>query len=325
MESARHLHAIEGRPPQPGWLKRAEVPQPLTLENLRAAAESRLDALLDDLGRQALSEVQTEVNTALLRLALTCNELGYDAWGFHKDEARLPLIVAAGLYRHWFRVRVDGLENLPQGRFILAANHGGHLPFDAAMLVTACLLEATPARLPRVMISDALGATPGVVSFARGFGGAPVTPANARRLLRHDEGLVTFPEGLRGLAKPASAHYRLAEFSPAFLRVALESDAPILPVAIVGSEEQIPAIFSLTRFAKLLGLPSLPVTPTFPLLGPLGLIPLPSRYTIRIGAPMQLRGDPHDEGDALRGPVESVRVEIQTMLEQLLEDRDSVF
>ncbi|MFP6664082.1 MAG: lysophospholipid acyltransferase family protein [Deltaproteobacteria bacterium] len=332
MDSARHLHAIEGGAASAGRLKRAEFPQPLTLEDLRAGAASRAGALLDsvvrgidELGPRALADLQTEVDSTLLQLSLSVNELGYDAWGFHKSEARIPMLAAAGLYRHWFRVRVQGLENLPQGRFVLAANHGGHLPFDAAMLATACLLEGTPPRLPRMMISAALSATAAVTSVARSIGGVPFTPANARRLLRRDEGLITFPEGLRGLSKPSSAQYRLGRFSPAFFRAALESDAPILPVAIVGSEEQIPAIFSLEKLARWLGLPSLPITPTFPLLGPLGLIPLPSRYTIQIGAPIRARGDAHDEADALRGPIESVRDEIQTMLDQILDARQTIF
>jgi 1-acyl-sn-glycerol-3-phosphate acyltransferase len=332
MDSARHLHAIEGGAASAGRLKRTEFPQKLTLDELRSSAKSGLAGLLgavsesiDGLGRRALAELQTEVDTALMHLSVKANGFGYDAWGFHKGEARWPFLASAGLYRHWFRTRIDGLENLPRGRFLLAANHGGHLPFDAAMLATACVLEGTPPRLPRVMISEALSATPGVTSFARSLGGVPFTPANARQLLRRGEGLLTFPEGLTGLTKPASAHYRLAQFSSAFLRAALESDAPVLPVAIVGSEEQIPAIFSLRQLAARLGLPSLPITPTFPLLGPLGLIPLPSRYTIRIGAPIDLRGDAHDDSEALRGPVEKVREKIQTMLEDMLDKRQSTF
>jgi 1-acyl-sn-glycerol-3-phosphate acyltransferase len=136
---------------------------------------------------------------------------------------------------------------------------------------------------------------------------------------------MAFPEGIRGMNKLYADAYQLQEFGLGFMRLALETDTPIVPVAVVGSEEQAPAIANLEGLGRIFGMPAFPITITWPWLGPLGMIPLPVRYHIEFGAPMRFRGDPNDEDEIVEEKVEEVKSTIQAMLRKGLAERRSIF
>ncbi|MCX7809267.1 MAG: acyltransferase family protein, partial [Deltaproteobacteria bacterium] len=167
--------------------------------------------------------------------------------------ARHALALAALLYRFYFRVRTRGIERVPQGRVLLIANHSGQLPFDGAMLATALVLEANPPRLARSMVERWSAELPFVSFLFPRLGQVVGTPDNARRLLEADEALIVFPEGSRGISKTFDRRYQLVEFGLGFMRLALATGTPIVPVAIVGPEEQYISVANLTSVAKLLG------------------------------------------------------------------------
>ena len=192
------------------------------------------------------------------------------------------------LYRRWWRVEVRGLEHVPdEGPALVVGNHAGTLPFDA-MMVTLALLDEHPARRSlRVLAADLAFTLPVVAPLARKSGNTLACSEDAERLLEAGELVGVFPEGYKGLGKPFRERYRLQRFGRGgFVEVALRTGTPIVPVAVVGSEEIYPMVVNLRRVARLLGFPYFPVTPTFPLLGPLGAIPLPSKWVIEFCPPI---------------------------------------
>lgn len=247
------------------------------------------------------------------------NELGLDPFGFSLDYSLGGIAPFIWLYRHYFRVKTSGIERLPKGRVLLISNHSGQLPFDAAMISVAALLEADPPRAMRSMVERWAPTLPFVsVYFAR-MGQVVGTPENARRLLAAGETLLVFPEGAKGISKLFKDRYRLAEFGLGFMRLALETKTPIVPVAVVGAEEQAPALLDVKPLAKLLGFPAFPITPT------LLPLPLPTRYHLQFGEPMHFTGSPDDEDAELERKVKEVRGTIQAMLNRGLKQRRSIF
>ncbi len=253
-----------------------------------------------------------------------------DEWGFDAEfaEAALPFFELA--YERWWRVRATGLENVPaEGRAMLVANHAGVLPFDAAMMSTAIRLLHPQPRWPRFMVLDWAFELPYLSYFVRRMGGVPANPFNATRLLHQDHLVMAFPEGVKGTGKPYSDRYRLQRFGRGgFVEVALRTRSPIVPVAVVGSEEIYPKIAESRTLARLLRAPFVPITPTFPLLGPLGLVPLPSRWRIEFGQPIDLSEFP-PEAAADRSLIlelsERVRDTIQRSLYDNLLERGGAF
>jgi 1-acyl-sn-glycerol-3-phosphate acyltransferase len=255
------------------------------------------------------------------RLTPPANEYGVDPYGFDVDFALSALAPFVWLYRKYFRVRTSGIEKVPgEGRVLIVANHSGQLPFDAAMLGVSLLVEKDPPRAARALVEKWVPRLPFVSSFYARLGQVVGTPENCRRLLAAGEALLVFPEGVRGLNKPFSERYRLQEFGTGFLRLALETGAPIVPVGIVGAEEQSPSLTNLPTLARVLGMPALPLTPT-------GLVPLPlpTRYHILFGDPMHLTGSPDDEDAVLEEKVERVRAAVQALLERGLRERTGIF
>jgi 1-acyl-sn-glycerol-3-phosphate acyltransferase len=170
------------------------------------------------------------------------NSYGYDPWGFHTEVARRAMIVTSLIYRYYFRVETSGIENLPEGRILLIANHAGQIALDAAMIGAACLLEAEPPRVIRGMGEYWLPTLPFLnVAMVR-TGSVVGTPKNCIDLLEHGEAVIAFPEGVRGMNKSFSERYRLKEFGNGFMRLALQTNTPIVPIAVVGSEEQAPSL-----------------------------------------------------------------------------------
>lgn len=246
------------------------------------------------------------------------NEYGYDPFGFNRDDALSAVSVAQFLYRRYFRCEAFGLENIPDGRVLLIANHAGQLPFDGLCIASAVLLERNPPRMVRAMIERYVPTVPFVSYLFARWGQIVGDPENCRRLLEDEEAILVFPEGARGISKPFWRRYQLEEFGQGFLRLALETRAPVVPVAVVGSEEQAPAI-NVRPLARLIGAPSFPLTPY------LLPLPLPVKYRIYFGAPMRIEGDPDDEEDVLAEQVRMVRNAIQSMIQVGLKERKGVF
>ncbi len=258
------------------------------------------------------------------RLALLATAQGsrpYDALGLSTRTTRRAFAIFKQLYRFYFRVESSGHEQLPEkGGAILAANHGGLLPFDAAMTIVDVLLRATPPRLARAIVERWAGTLPFVNVFYARVGQVIGTKDNFERLLRDEQLVLVFPEGVAGIRKRAAERYVLQRFHVGFVEESLRNRVPIVPISIVGADDQAPIIYDVKPLAKLLGLPVFPITPTFPLLGPLGLLPYPVRYQIRYGEPLrfydeypaEVISDPH----AVRYMAERVRRRIQEMVDR---------
>jgi 1-acyl-sn-glycerol-3-phosphate acyltransferase len=249
------------------------------------------------------------------------NEYGYDPFGFNREEAKLAMLVVRHLYRNYFRTRVYGIHQVPPGRVMLVSNHAGQLPYDGMNIAAAMLYDAVPPRLLRAMIEKFVPGLPYVSYLLSRWGQIVGTPENCTRLLEDEEAILVFPEGAKGISKPFTRRYQLQEFGLGFMRLALATNTPMVPVAVVGSEEQAPA-FNFKPLAKLLGVPAFPVMP-FPPFFP--ALPLPSRYHIYFGEPLQFAGDPDDDDEQIEAMVKHVRLSIESMLRVGLKSRRSVF
>jgi 1-acyl-sn-glycerol-3-phosphate acyltransferase len=272
-----------------------------------------------------LRELQQEIDDRLRKIPTELNEYGYDRFGLHPDTARHQFLPIALMYRYYFRVESHGTENVPAGRAFLIGNHAGQLPFDAAMLAGAMLLDAEPPRLLRGMGEYFIPQLPFVSTAAERGGNMVGTPENCAALLEAGECVVAFPEGVRGMNKTYDQAYKLQRFGLGFLRLALETETPIVPFGIVGSEEQQPGLANIERLARPLGLPAFPVTLGFPWLGPLGLLPMPVKYRIHIGEPLRFQGSPTDEDGVIQEKVDRVRGAIEALLRQGRSERRGIF
>ncbi len=267
--------------------------------------------------------------TGGLRRRLT-GEYEIDDYGRDQGFINVLLPLMQFLYQNYWRVTVSGIEHVPnQGRALLVSNHSGVLPFDGAMLGLALYNETASQRLPRALADSWFPTLPFISTLLHKTGQVPAHPATALRLLEQDELVAVFPEGTKGIGKPFRARYQLQRFGRGgFIKVALQAGAPILPVAVVGAEEIYPVIGRVEPLARLLGMPFFPLTPTWPWTGPLGLAPLPTKWTIDIGQPIHLDG--YDARAAANPAVvarlsEQVRSTIQRMLLERLARRRSVF
>jgi len=300
------------------------------LRNLRGGVEAGLDPLAA--AQQAADSLPTRLRSTLEAIVLRLQgEYHEDEWGFDEQfaEAAFPLFEL--LYDRWWRVQADGVQNVPShGRALLVSNHAGSLfPFDATMITMAIMKEHPLPRWPRFMVLDWAFVLPFLSSFMRRCGGVPASPHNATRLLEQDELVSVFPEGVKGTGKPWSERYRLQRFGRGgFVEIALRTGSPIVPVAVVGSEEIYPKIADSPALARAIGAPFVPVTPTFPWLGPFGLVPLPSRWRIEFCDPIDVSEHPADAADDRRlvfDLSEQVRETIQEKLYENLVKRGGTF
>jgi 1-acyl-sn-glycerol-3-phosphate acyltransferase len=303
----------------------AAPPQPPPRAGGWALLEQGLRELAAQLDPDVVSAIDAEVAGRIRHIPTRLNEYGFDPWGFNVDTARRALVICTLLYRYYFRVETHGIENLREGRNLVIGNHAGQVAIDAAMIGTAAFWEAEPPRILRGMGEYWLPTVPFISTLMSRTGSVVGTPKNCTDLLRNEEAVIAFPEGIRGMNKLFSERYRLQRFGFGFMRLALATRTPIVPVAVVGSEEQAPAIANLTSLGRLLGMPAFPITLTWPWLGPLGLLPLPVRYRIYFGAPMRFEGDPDDEDAAIGRRVAKVKHAIQAMLDRGVRERPSIF
>jgi 1-acyl-sn-glycerol-3-phosphate acyltransferase len=269
--------------------------------------------------------MQSELDERLRKVPNRLNEYGFDPFGLSPEWVRRMALPGLLLYRYYFRVETHDIDRMPPGRVLVIANHAGQLPFDAMMLQTALLLEAEPPRIARAMGEYWIPQLP-MISFAAARGGAMVgTPHNCAQMLQHGECVAVFPEGVRGMNKLYRDRYDLQRFGLGFLRLALETRTPIVPVGIVGSEEQQPGFANLAGLGRLLGMPAFPITLGFPWLGPLGMLPLPVKYHIYFGEPILFDGSADEEDAAIQERVDVVKSEITAMLQRGVAQRSGIF
>ena len=253
-----------------------------------------------------------------------------DGFGFDPEFTDRVKNVALWFYRNYWRVETEGVTNVPaRGRALLVANHAGIIPYDGAMIRTAIIAEHPQPRHARMLVVDWAFAMPFTNMLLVKTGNVLAHPDNATALLERDELVGVFPEGVKGASKPYKSRYRIRRLGRGgFVQVALRTGAPIIPVAVVGSEEIHPVLADLQPLARLLGLPTIPITPTFPWLGLAGLLPLPSKWFIAFGKPIDVsRFGPEAASDSrlVLELSEQVRDWIQSTVYQLLPRRQTIF
>ncbi|MCF7552927.1 lysophospholipid acyltransferase family protein [Pseudonocardia sp. WMMC193] len=254
-----------------------------------------------------------------------------DEFGYDPELAESVIApVLQPLYQHWFRVETIGMQHVPDsGGALIVANHSGTLPLDALMTIQALHSEHPTRRRLRLLGADLMFRLPIVGELARKNGATLACNPDAERLMGSGELVGVFPEGFKGIGKPFADRYKLQRFGRGgFVSAALRTGVPIIPCSIVGAEETYPKIGDVAPLARLLGAPYFPITPTFPLLGPLGLVPLPSKWYIEFGEPIMLdRYTPADAEDPMLvfNLTDQVRETIQHTLYRLLSQRRNVF
>ncbi|TMD08337.1 MAG: acyltransferase family protein [Chloroflexi bacterium] len=253
-----------------------------------------------------------------------------DEFGFDREYAESFLPVFRWIYHNYWRVETTGAANVPgEGRALLVSNHAGVLPWDGAMIKTALFEEHPTPRHARALVASVFFGLPVLSWFLRRTGQTVGHPADAQRLLGRDELVLVFPEGVKGTGKGWQNRYRLQRFGRGgYVETAIRARAPIIPISVVGSEEIYPMIANLEPVAKAVGFPYFPITPFFPLLGPLGAIPLPSKWRIQFHEPVRTDlWDPADAADQrlVMSISDHVQEIIQTGILENLKLRKGVF
>ncbi|KQX58090.1 MULTISPECIES: lysophospholipid acyltransferase family protein [unclassified Streptomyces] len=267
---------------------------------------------------------------SFLRRRIT-GEYEVDEFGYDEELTDQVLMsMLRPLYEKYFRVEVKGIENIPaEGGALIVANHSGTLPLDGLMMQVAVHDRHPAGRHLRLLAADLVFVLPVVNELARKAGHTLACAEDAERLLRAGEIVGVMPEGFKGIGKPFGERYKLQRFGRGgFVSTALRAGVPIVPCSIVGAEEIYPMIGNAKTLARVLGFPYFPLTPTFPWLGPLGAVPLPTKWTIQFGEPI-----PTDSyaPEAAEDPMlmfnltDQVREQIQHTLYKLLVQRRSVF
>jgi 1-acyl-sn-glycerol-3-phosphate acyltransferase len=267
----------------------------------------------------------------VVRRALTARaQRPIDRFGFDLRYYEELFPLARWVHDHYFRVETRGIEHIPEdGRVLVVANHSGTLPYDGCMVHATTRLNHPTRRLLRPLVENFVYHMPYLGRFMARCGAVRACQENAQALLEADEAVLVFPEGVKGIGKLYKRRYRLQRFGRGgAVKLALRTGAPIVPCAVVGAEESMPLLSKVSWLARPLGLPYIPITPTLPLLGPLGLLPLPTKWWIEFAEPI----DVSQYGpDAIRDRVlvnklnEQLRNTIQDMIEHRLDRRHSVF
>lgn len=263
------------------------------------------------------------------RHALRAHYGGVDDFGLDRDfESRMAPALEF-IFKRYFRAEVEGLEHVPEGRAVVVANHSGALPFDGLMLRQAVRQLSGGQRDLRWLAEDFTFYLPFIGVAMNRLGAVRACQENAQRLLDSDHIVAAFPEGAEGIKKLYKDRYQLQRFGRGgYIRLCLKTGSPIIPCAVIGGEETNPILYRFDNLSKLVGLDYLPLTPTFPLLGPLGLLPAPSKWRILFGQPISVRdyGPEAALDHVLVGRLsEKVQSAIQTLLDSGLRRRRSVW
>ncbi|MEJ7634612.1 1-acyl-sn-glycerol-3-phosphate acyltransferase [Aeromicrobium sp.] len=277
------------------------------------------------LGSDWEARVATLLATVRKRMS---GDYAVDEFGFDPQITEVLIAAVEPLAEKWFRLEVRGIENIPaEGGALLVANHSGTVPIDG--IITGYAVKKYAGRNLRPLGADLVFSLPFVGQIARKIGATLACTDDAERLLTTGELAGVWPEGFKGIGKPFAERYKLQRFGRGgFVSSAMRAQVPIVPVSIVGAEEIYPLVGNVPSVARLLGLPYLPITPFFPLLGPLGMIPLPSKWIIEFGEPIRTDAyDPEaaDDPMLLFNVTDQVRETIQQTLYSLLVDRGNAF
>jgi 1-acyl-sn-glycerol-3-phosphate acyltransferase len=265
-------------------------------------------------------EPDEDVVRAIDQMVGSVNEVGFDAWGFSPDHAKVLYTIAKRVY-DYFRPEVFGIENLPPGRMLIVPNHSGQIPFDGVVIAVATLLHAKPPRVLRAMVERWFPKMPFINEiFARG-GAVLGAPINCRNLLLDEQAILVFPEGARGSGKVFRDRYKLVQFGRGFMRLALQTNTPIVPTAVIGGEEAVISVHSSKVLARLINAPYFPISPFLPILGPLAYFPLPVKFRVHFGKPMHFEGAFDDEDSAIDEKVAVVMAEVQRLIDEGLKAR----
>jgi 1-acyl-sn-glycerol-3-phosphate acyltransferase len=305
-----------------------EVPAPPISIPISRPSVREMDATVFDTARELLSTdfyLRKWGRVGMRRRSEEVDDFGFDPIYDQKLRPALEF-----LYSRYFRVSTKGIERVPaRGRCLLVANHSGTLPLDGVMIKTAVKLEHPDPRDVRWLTEDFITHMPWLGSTMNRLGAVRAHQDNAERLLAKEQLVAVFPEGVKGIGKLFGERYRLQRFGRGgFIKLALRTGTPVVPVAVVGAEETNPLLFRFEYLAKTLGVPYVPVTPTFPLLGPLGLVPAPTKWQIHFGEPMDFGAHGKDAADdelLVAKLAERVRATIQEMLDEAVGSRKSVF
>ncbi|MBC9732954.1 lysophospholipid acyltransferase family protein [Nocardioides marmotae] len=327
--AALDRHPVEPVEPGPAPAPRA----PVTTEerDARGIPVSDWLAAFQHAAREVFGdqwEPQLAQLLAFLRRRVT-GDYTVDEYGFDQEVAeRFFMAALRPVAEKWFRIEVRGIENVPaDGGALVVSNHSGTVPVDG--LMTMVSIHDHTGRFLRPLGADLVFRTPVLSTLARKGGATLACNEDAERMLRGGELVGVWPEGFKGIGKPYSDRYKLQRFGRGgFVSAALRTGVPIVPLSVVGAEEIYPLVGNVPALARLLGLPYVPITPLFPLLGPLGLVPLPSKWLLEFGEPV--RTDEYDEGAAddpmlVFNVTDQVRESIQQTLYTLLMQRQSVF
>lgn len=284
------------------------------------------------LARQIIRRIvsATGVGSRAEKLKIEDMGFGYDSFGAERETILLTYAASRLLYRYYFRVESHGHEYIPRtGSAVFTANHAGMLPYDAAMAEVDLIEKMDPPRLLRAVVDRFVANIPMLNVLISRTGNVIGCRRNVEELLQAGELVLVFPEGAAAIGKPFTERYRLQPFRVGFIELALRHKVPVIPTAFIGSEEQAPVLLRLEGIGRKIGIPFIPVTPTFPLLGPLGAIPLPARYYIYYGEPIHLyREYPPQAADdprKLEELAERVRGAVARLIDRGLRHRDGIF
>ena len=319
-------------------MSREELPGDGLLEGALADLQREVRGRLDQGGAALGAKVSTEELFELFdRLRRVAGTFGMEERSGEVDEFGLDPVVCdrmrpllTFLAERWWRVDVAGLENVPRdGPVLFVANRSGLLPWDGLMLAH-CVEQWHPhGERPRFLVADWLVTLPFAQPTLARLGGVRACRENAERLLRSGRSVVAFPEGAKGAAKLFADRYRLQRFGRGgVVKLAIECGVPLVPVSVVGAEEAHPVLVRVETLARSLGLPFLPVTPTFPWLGPLGALPLPAKWALRFGDPLAIDGFGEEAGAdeiLISRMTEELRGQIQQMVDTDRRARRGVF
>lgn len=296
----------------------------------RPAIDKMVGWLIDMLEKYATLFKLSTYREAYSRFSMLITADEVDEFGYDQKFEDLVLPLLKFFYNTWWRVENIGIRNIPEsGRVLLVSNHSGALPYDGAMIKMGVQYNHPTNREVRPLVEDFAFHFPFMGSVIQRIGGVRACQENATRLLGKEEVVAVFPEGVKGLGKYYNQRYQLQRFGRGgYVKLAMRTGSPIVPVAVIGAEEIHPMIGRAPILARAIGVPYLPITPTFPLMGLLGAIPLPTKWYIVFGEPIPMDQYPASavEDQILINKIsEKIRATIQEMIYDVLKRRKSIW